>query len=240
MNKRCVGGTLAVAFLGATLAAAQITPTPTPYYPPPAATPTPYYPPSTAQYPQYPLATTDTTAKNPLLLALVIQPILQQGGAALASGVGMLFSRLFAALSGHGSSATAPQPGVPGAYAGMPMPPGYPGAPTPYGTPGATPTPYGTPPPTYPSAPAPYGTAGTYGSTPTSPSVPSYGAPGYATPAAATYPAVPTTGAAGASPSAPGTATTPPAGKAVVLPSVVLSLIQLDPHSYATARRIDL
>jgi hypothetical protein len=42
------------------------------------------------------------------------------------------------------------------------------------------------------------------------------------------------------SPSAPGTATTPPAGKAVVLPSVVLSLIQLDPHSYATARRIDL
>jgi hypothetical protein len=47
-------------------------------------------------------------------------------------------------------------------------------------------------------------------------------------------------GVAGASTSAPGTAATQPAGKAVVLPSVVLSLIQLDPHSYATASRIDL
>jgi hypothetical protein len=174
MKKLYVGGTLAVAFLGATLAAAQVPPQPTtPYYPPPAG----QYP----QYPQYPMTTTDTTAKNPLLLALVIQPVLQQGGAALAAGVGALFSRLFAALSGHGSGAgAAAQPGVAGAYGISPGVPGYPGAPNPYGAPGAYPAPYGATTPTYPGATNPYGA-------PVTPAYPGATSP-YGTPATATYP----------------------------------------------------
>jgi hypothetical protein len=267
MKKLHMGGTLAVAFLGATLAAAQVTPQPTPYYPPPAG-----------QYPQYPMTTTDTTAKNPLLLALVIQPVLQQGGAALAAGVGALFSRLFAALSGHGSGVgAAPQPGVAGAYGTSPGVPGYPGAPTPYTAPGTYQAPYGATTPTYPGATNPYGAPATpaypgatspYGTpaapaypggtnpyaAPATPSTAPYGTPGsYAsTPVYPSAPAnpVPTYGASaypspagGAYPAAPNagsTATTMPVGKSAVLPSVVFSLLQLDSHSYATTNRLDL
>jgi hypothetical protein len=212
MKKRYVGGTLAVVFLGATLAAAQVTPAPPPYYVPPVG-----------QYPQYPTTPTDTTAKNPLLLALVVQPVLQQGGAALAAGVGALFSRLFAAFSRHGSGAGAmPQPGVAGTYGTLPAVPGYPGSPTPYGAPGtyqvpygattttypgAT-TPYGAPAtPAYPSAPAPYGTPGTYGSTPIYPTTP---APTY--PSTSPYPSTPAIPSAPTYPSTPGSPSVPTYG----------------------------
>lgn len=164
MSRRCVAGALA-ALIAATNTHAQVNPPPT--YPPPV----PSYP---AGIPTYPTGvpayqpTGELGTKNPLLLALVVQPLLQQSGAALSSGIGMLFSRFFRALFGHSGSpptVVAPNPAAPGWPMGYatgvaPYAATYPGTAT-YGNPGvpqygtgyqqSVPT---TPVPSYPPVPS--------------------------------------------------------------------------------------
>jgi hypothetical protein len=186
-----VGLSAAVACVGASITAAQVPPAP--YNPPPPQynPPVPQYTPPLPQYspPSYPYgspATGQVTAKNPLLLALVLQPLLQQTGASVSSGIGMLFSRLFNALFGHSNSTPAAQyPGGAQPY-GTAAAAGYaPSTPqygTPYaatpggypaGVPGSPQTAFGAP---YAAIPTtPYGAATPYPSTASGPPIPSYG-----------------------------------------------------------------
>jgi hypothetical protein len=204
----------AVACVGASITAAQVPPAP--YNPPPPQynPPVPQYTPALPQYspPAYQYgvpATGQVTAKNPLLLALVLQPLLQQTGASASSGIGMLFSRLFNALFGHKDPNSPPGAQYPGgapygsAAAGYPPStpqygtpyPGTPGG-YPAGVPGSPPTAFGAP---YGAIPAtPYGAATPYPSGASGPAIPSYGSSTptpYPTPApgtpAATNPAFP-------------------------------------------------
>jgi len=195
-------------------------------------------------YTPYP-AQPDMTAKNPLLLALVVQPLLQQSGGAVASGVGRLFTRLFDALLGRtGGAATVPAPSMPGApgyVAGMPttygQPPPYgttyPGTTYPSGMPGATSgyppgtmgaSPYpGTSPPAYGmQAPGvnPMGPASPYGNTPPG-TYPAGMTPG--------YPAAGTTAYA----TPPGSTTMPPGTSPVTtMPGAQASMTASVPGSY--------
>jgi len=53
------------------------------------------------------------TSKNPLLLALVVQPLLEEVGGTLTASLGALFSRLIGRLTGSAPAATAnPAPGA--------------------------------------------------------------------------------------------------------------------------------
>ena len=265
MNRQNRGRAFASAMLGVGVALAQVSPQP------------PYY----QNYQNYQTATPSEVApKNPLLLALIVQPLLQQSGVSLASGIGMLFSRLFSALAGHHGTSPNAMPqyaGGPPAYGAAPTgTPGYvpqygtsytPSGPYPPGAQSATPGNY---PPTYGAvAPPPY-TGGTgYPPGVQSPAYPGYSpaavtpspggtyAPGAANPAVPTYPpaaaAAPPTGAYSAGMQAPTAAgyssypgtgqigTLPPGTvKSAVVPSVVYTLNQLDPHSYTTVSQIDL
>jgi hypothetical protein len=251
MIKENVRGAAAVALLGASLATAQQTVPP--MYPPPMLT-QPSYPTTYYQTP----TTGQVTPKNPLLLMLIVQPLLQQSGVSLAGGVGMLFSRLFNALTGHtanGANATMQNPmsaagNMPGA-AGYPQSiPQYgatysPGGMYPQGIPTATPGAYSTP--YVATAPPQYSPGTTYSPGAQNPANSGYAAnPAtvYQPPSTTVSPAYP-----GAAPtvstSYPGvapTGTSPPApiAKSAVLPSVVYALNQLDPRSYTTIRQIEL
>lgn len=208
MSMRCVGGALAAAFLATANTLAQVNPPPTypstmPTYP----STVPTYPGSVPTYmpgsPNGPLG-----AKNPLLLALVIQPLLQQSGASLSSGIGMLFARFFNALFGHNGNAPNAAAQYPGSVVGTPgSPAGYVPGIAPYGT-------------VYPGT-ATYGTPGVpqYG-TGYPQSIPSTSLPGYpsvpTTPASSTgYPSgytgpqatVPPYGPGGVAQSSPGATT---------------------------------
>ena len=215
----------AVACVAAGISAAQVPPA-QPYNPPPPQynPPVPQYNPPFPQYspPASPYglpATGQVTAKNPLLLALVLQPLLQQTGASVSSGIGMLFSRLFSALFGNkgpNSAAAAQYPGgvqpygsaaaagyAPTPQFGTPYPAG-PGA-YPAGVPGSPQTAYGAP---YGAIPTtPYGAATPYPSGASGPPIPSYGLStptSYPTPA----PGTPANPALPGYPTAPGAAAT--------------------------------
>jgi hypothetical protein len=166
------------------IATAQLGQT-TPYNSYPVQSPLPYGP-----YTGQPVPG-QQTPKNPLLLALIVQPLLQQSGGAMASGVGRLFTRLFDALLGRsGGAATAPTPNMPGApgyVAGMPATYGqtypysaaYPGATYPSGMPATVGS--------YPG-----GIMGTYPSATTGTPTPTYGMPTYGTQTPGVYPSATT------------------------------------------------
>lgn len=302
MNTSTARVAVVVASLSSGIASAQM-PQTNPYNP---SSPYPgQTPPVYGAYPSQP-DMGQQTPKNPLLLALVVQPLLQQSGSAVASGVGRLFTRLFDALLGRtGGTTNIPTPntpGVPGYMAGMPMPYGqspqygssYP-ATYPSGMPGAT---MGASPPAasaYPPqnmATSPTYAAPTYGAptytlqsppygTPTSAVAPTGTAVGYPTGTTTAYPGspvnttippnpstapympgaqpaapssvsymagmptnpVPGATAGGAIPLPPGmppAAALPAVNKAVVLPSVVYSLDQLDPKKFTTTQHINI
>jgi hypothetical protein len=232
MNTKTARLAVSVALLWSGLATAQVpqtSPPYTPYSPYPVQSPSPYSP-----YPGSPEMGAQTP-KNPLLLALVVQPILQQMGVSVSGGIGQLFGRLFSALSGHHANADGTTPQYPGGAQGYsyPQPPAY-GASYPQAggysaTPGAVPGSY-TP---------PYGApAGSY-----QPGVPGAVPGSYTSPYGASAPAAPyPAGAAnmapvqnpanaaypyGSSPSAPTTyapgtsATVTPPGTAAMPPGAV-------------------
>jgi hypothetical protein len=94
-----------------------------PPYPP--TYPSPYPQPNPAPYPvtEQSMPSGDMTAKTPLLLALVLQPLMGQTGASLSSGIGALFGRLFRWISGDSGAAGTTQPNqVAGIYPGNPNP----------------------------------------------------------------------------------------------------------------------
>jgi hypothetical protein len=127
--------------LPASQLAAQVNPPvygqPTPYgQTPPYGQPVPNSQPSPYGAPG--VASGQYESKNPLLMGLVVGPILQSSGLALANGIGMLFTRLFNAWFGH--SHNGPE-NVNAAMQNSGGTQAYPGQP--YGAPAGSPTQYG-------------------------------------------------------------------------------------------------
>jgi hypothetical protein len=210
---------VAAVCIGVSVAAAQVPPAPqynppVPQYNPPLPQynpPLPQYSPPASQY--IAPSTGQVTPKNPLLLALIIQPLLQQTGASASTGIGMLFGRLFNALLGRkdpNPNAAAQYPGGAPAYGSAAAAayaqsvPQYGTAYSPPGgyaqsTPGLAQAGYGTP---YGATSAsPYGAATPYSPTTSNPVNPGYPATSptpYSTQYPTTYPS-PAPGTPGAS-----------------------------------------